>query len=204
MVEFDDAYIRFMTKMSTKVSGWGVYCCDFLLLPITPSVSCSCVDALNTHSSELPLSPTVSLRLPLSATRRSLLLNPHPQDVNVGRSGERRHSPVLESALSDAFRECFAVSRVWAALVGAHVWRVWGDDVKAGPRYVWPALLQPTPTTPAPTNLYSYTNVGIALVVTDFSPPVRVGVTLTRTLTRTLIPTSTLALISTLIVTITP
>mmetsp|Transcript_8484 Transcript_8484/g.19906 ORF Transcript_8484/g.19906 Transcript_8484/m.19906 type:complete len:104 (-) Transcript_8484:12-323(-) len=51
MVEFDDAYIRFMTKMSTK-------------------------------------------------------------DVNVGRSGERRHSPVLESALSDAFRECFADSVV--------------------------------------------------------------------------------------------
>ena len=25
----------------TKVSGWGVYCCDFLLLPVAPSVSCS-------------------------------------------------------------------------------------------------------------------------------------------------------------------
>ena len=37
-----------------------VYCYDFLLLPITPSVSCSCVDALNTPSSKLPLSPTVS------------------------------------------------------------------------------------------------------------------------------------------------
>ena len=53
-----------------KVCGWGVYCYDFLLLPITsyyflllpitPSVSCSCVDALNTPSSKFPLSPTVS------------------------------------------------------------------------------------------------------------------------------------------------
>ena len=34
------------------------YC--FLLLPITPSVSCSCSDPLNTPSSELPPSPTVS------------------------------------------------------------------------------------------------------------------------------------------------
>ena len=34
-----------------KVSGWGVYCCDFLLLPIAPSVSCSWLDALNTPSS---------------------------------------------------------------------------------------------------------------------------------------------------------
>ena len=25
-----------------KVSGWGVYCYDFLLLPVAPSVSCSC------------------------------------------------------------------------------------------------------------------------------------------------------------------
>ena len=33
---------------------------DFLLPPITPSVSCSCLDALNTPSSKLPLSPTVS------------------------------------------------------------------------------------------------------------------------------------------------
>ena len=53
------------------------YC--FLVLPITPSVSCSWLDALNTPSSKLPLSPTVSLRLPLSATRLSLLLNPHPK-----------------------------------------------------------------------------------------------------------------------------
>ena len=34
------------------------YC--FLLLPITPSVSCSWLDALNTPSSKLPLSPAVS------------------------------------------------------------------------------------------------------------------------------------------------
>ena len=25
-----------------KVGGWGVYCYDFLLLPVAPSVSCSC------------------------------------------------------------------------------------------------------------------------------------------------------------------
>ena len=69
----------------SKVSGWGVYCYDFLLLhdflllPIAPSVSCSCSDALNTPSSELPLSPAVSLRLPMSTTRLTLLLNPSPQ-----------------------------------------------------------------------------------------------------------------------------
>ena len=62
-----------------KVSGWGVYCYDFLLLPIAPSVSCSCVDALNTPNSELPPSPAVSRRLPLSAIRLSLLLNHHPK-----------------------------------------------------------------------------------------------------------------------------
>ena len=44
----------------SQVCGWGVYCYDFLLLPIAPSVSCSCVDALNTPSSKPPLSPTVS------------------------------------------------------------------------------------------------------------------------------------------------
>ena len=43
-----------------KVCGWGVYCCDFLLLPVAPSVSCSCLDALNTPSSKLSLSPSVS------------------------------------------------------------------------------------------------------------------------------------------------
>ena len=53
--------------------------CCFLLLPITPSVSCSCLDALNTRSSRLPPSPAVSHCLPLSTTRLSLLLNRHPQ-----------------------------------------------------------------------------------------------------------------------------
>ena len=48
------------TRAAAKVCGWGAYCCDFLLLPIAPSVSCSCVDALNTPSSKLQLSPTVS------------------------------------------------------------------------------------------------------------------------------------------------
>ena len=47
-----------------KVSGWGVYCYDLLLI-IAPSVSCSCVDALNTPSNKLPLSPTVSRFLQL-------------------------------------------------------------------------------------------------------------------------------------------
>jgi len=48
-----------------KVSGWGVSCYDFLLFPITPSVSCLCSDPLNTRSSILPPSPSVSLRLQL-------------------------------------------------------------------------------------------------------------------------------------------
>ena len=46
--------------------GCGVYSYDFLLLPITPSVSCSWLDALNTPGSELPLSPAVSHCPPLS------------------------------------------------------------------------------------------------------------------------------------------
>ena len=40
--------------------------CCFLLLPVAPSVSCSCSDALNTPSSKLPPSPAVSCRLLLS------------------------------------------------------------------------------------------------------------------------------------------
>ena len=39
------------------------YC--FLMLPITPSVSCSCSDPLNTPSSTLPPSPSVSQCLQL-------------------------------------------------------------------------------------------------------------------------------------------
>ena len=50
----------------------------FLLLPVAPSVSCSWLDALNTPSSKLPLSPSVSYCLPMSTTRLSLLPNPHP------------------------------------------------------------------------------------------------------------------------------
>ena len=52
---------------------------SYYSFPIAPSVSCSCLDALNTPSSKLPLSPAVSRCLPLSATRLSLLLNPHPK-----------------------------------------------------------------------------------------------------------------------------
>ena len=43
-----------------KVSGCGVHCHKFLLLPTAPSVSCSCVDALNTRGDKHPLSPGVS------------------------------------------------------------------------------------------------------------------------------------------------
>ena len=77
MDQVNTALSEFVEEMKAQVSGWGVYCYDFLLLPITPSVSCSCLDALNTPSSKLPLSPTVSHCLPMSATRLSLLLNPH-------------------------------------------------------------------------------------------------------------------------------
>ena len=49
---------------SPKVRGWGVYCCAFLLLPVASSVSCSCLDALNTlrvtNFHCLPPSPAVS------------------------------------------------------------------------------------------------------------------------------------------------
>ena len=66
----------------------------FLLLPIAPSVSCSCLDALNTPSSKLPLSPNVFHCLPLSATRLSLLLNPHPK-----RSRQRENQAAEEADL---------------------------------------------------------------------------------------------------------
>ena len=79
--------------MSSKVCGWGVYCYDFLLLPVTPSVSCSCVDALNTPSSKLPLSPTVSHRLPLSPAfcNPSKFTPQPPSSETVVRS---RNSPI--------------------------------------------------------------------------------------------------------------
>ena len=50
-----------------QVSGWGVYCYDFLLLPVAPSVSCSCLDApyalRDINFRRLLPSPTVSQRL---------------------------------------------------------------------------------------------------------------------------------------------
>jgi len=68
-----------------QVSGWGVYVLlrlpiPSLLLPIAPSVSCSCLYALYARSSKLPPSPSVSHCLPMSTTRLSLLLNFHPQE----------------------------------------------------------------------------------------------------------------------------
>ena len=62
---------------------------DFLVLPSTPSVSCLWLDALNTPSSELPMSPSGSLRLPPSTTRLSLLLDPNPQDGSSSVNGNR-------------------------------------------------------------------------------------------------------------------
>ena len=53
-------------EAKAKVSGWGVYCYDFLLLPVAPGVFCSRVDAPTTPSSTLPPSPAVSCCLPLS------------------------------------------------------------------------------------------------------------------------------------------
>ena len=47
------------------VVGEYTVCYDLLLLPVAPSVSCSCSDPLNTRSSVLPPSPAVSLRLQL-------------------------------------------------------------------------------------------------------------------------------------------
>jgi len=67
-----------LAAMLDQVSGWGVYCDNFLLLPIAPSVSCSCLDALYTRSSKLLPSPAVSYCLPMSTTRLSLLPNLHP------------------------------------------------------------------------------------------------------------------------------
>ena len=47
-----------------KVCGWGVYCCDFPPLPMSPSVFCSRQDPLttlrDTNSRRLPPSPAVS------------------------------------------------------------------------------------------------------------------------------------------------
>ena len=79
--ENEDAQVTIL-----KVSGWGVYCCDFLLLPVVPSLSCSCVHAPNTRSNTLPPSPAVSYCLPMSTTRLSLLLNP-PSQVDYDANG---------------------------------------------------------------------------------------------------------------------
>jgi hypothetical protein len=73
-VMFDDSSLHRLTVVGEYTATSSYY---FLLLPITPSVSCSWLDALNTPSSELPLSPAVSRCLPLSAIRLSVLLNPH-------------------------------------------------------------------------------------------------------------------------------
>ena len=63
---------------ASKVSDWGVCCYDLHRLPIASGGSFSCLDALRTRSSKLPMSPSVFLRLPMSITRLSLLPNPHP------------------------------------------------------------------------------------------------------------------------------
>ena len=57
-VEFSGEWCREYTRSILLRLPIASYC--FLLLPIAPSVSCSCVDALNTPSNKLPLSPTVS------------------------------------------------------------------------------------------------------------------------------------------------
>jgi len=43
-VDYEEAWAWFEKSAAqdyAEVCGWGVYCCDFLLLPIAPSVSCS-------------------------------------------------------------------------------------------------------------------------------------------------------------------
>ena len=52
-------------KLGSILPRLPIASCCFLLLPITPSVSYSCADALNTPSSKLSLSPSVPLRLQL-------------------------------------------------------------------------------------------------------------------------------------------
>ena len=66
-------YHRFVVGEYTAATSYY-----FLLLPVTPSVSCSCVDALKTPSSNLPLSPTVSHCLPLSANPCKFTSQPPP------------------------------------------------------------------------------------------------------------------------------
>jgi hypothetical protein len=86
------------SQTATKVSGWGVYCCDFLLLPI----AFCCVLLLpvsllvvrrsitRTGSSKLPPSPAVSYCLPMSTTRLSYTsFTPQPP------SQARRPAPSL-------------------------------------------------------------------------------------------------------------
>ena len=59
------------TDEFAQVCGWGVCCCNFLLILVAPSVSCSCLDAPYTRSSKLPPSPAVSYCFPMSTTRLS-------------------------------------------------------------------------------------------------------------------------------------
>ena len=55
-----------------------------LLLPVAPSVSCSCLDARLTRSSKLPPSPAVSRCLPVPTTRLSSLPAPPSLAYAVG------------------------------------------------------------------------------------------------------------------------
>ena len=89
---------RAFSALVAKVSGWGVYCCDFLLLPIASfcsvRVSCPCVDTRLTRRSKLLPSPAVSRYLPMSTNRLSFLPNPirrkRPRRRTASRMGRRR------------------------------------------------------------------------------------------------------------------
>ena len=73
----------------------------FLVLPITPSVSCSWLDALNTPSSELPLSPAVSRCLPLSpAFCNPSKFTPQPPSPTLSRELQQEFADLMRHSLS--------------------------------------------------------------------------------------------------------
>ena len=66
------------------LSGWeytATTSYDFLRLPITPSVSCSCRDSSNTRSPILSLPPSVSLHLPTSTTSSKFTFRPPSKEI---------------------------------------------------------------------------------------------------------------------------
>ena len=116
-----------------QVSGWGLYCCDFMLLPIAPYCSLLLLglalvsrrSTVYTRSSKLPPPPAVSFCLPLSTTHLSLLPNHHPQSALPYRV--RGHGIGI-------FTFTTALSGSTAVYVVGYLMDKWTLETEGGPR----------------------------------------------------------------------